>query len=86
MVGDKVLMDPFVLEEGTALMWEDNKVFHYVNPASLIDRGKEGVRTMLLLHYPADILITGEPNKNNTLGSNKMEEQRQLRKHEKLAH
>merc|ERR1719356_1005015 len=55
---DKVL-DPFVLEERNVLYWKDNKVYHYVNPASLINEDKDGIRTMILLHYPIIFMVNG---------------------------
>ena len=78
--GNDVLMDDFILDEGKALLWLDNKVYHYVKPASLADREKEGVRTMVLVHCPGIMLLTGDPNKNNTLQRLQFEESRQLRK------
>ena len=85
MEGKDVFMDDFVLKEGSALLWEDNKVFHYVNPASLIDVKKEGVRTMMLLGYPAYWVITGGTNPNNTLGPKDSDAELQQRKNQQLA-
>jgi len=79
VMGADVLMDPFVLEEGNALIWQDNKVFHYVSPASLVDKSKGGIRTVLILLYPGNLLVTGEPNPNNTLGKKVFDPSLQLR-------
>ena len=83
LAGNKNVLDPFVLEEGNVLYWKDNKVYHYVNPASLINTDKEGIRTMILLHYPAIFVVTGETNTNNTLGRKVFERNKQLRNQQK---
>ena len=80
LAGARNVLEPFVLKEGHILFWRDNKVYHYVNPASLVNREKQGVRTMILLHYPAIFVVTGETNTNNTLGRKVFERDRQLRK------
>ncbi|MEL6384624.1 MAG: 2OG-Fe dioxygenase family protein [Cyanobacteria bacterium J06626_18] len=79
LAGDRALIDPFVLEEGHALMWHDNKVFHHVEPAQVIDPQQAGTRTVLIAHYPATHYMSGRTNSNNTLGTRLVDSSRQLR-------
>ena len=41
--GNENVLDSFVLKEKNVLYWKDNKVYHYVNPASLINEDKDGI-------------------------------------------
>ena len=77
--GDRALIDPFFLEEGQALMWHDNKVFHYVEPAQVVDPQWQGRRTVLIAHYPATHYMNGKINPNNLLGTTFVENSRRLR-------
>ena len=77
--GKRALIDPFVLNEGHALLWHDNKVFHDAKPAQVVSSETEGNRTVLIAHYPAIHYLTGTVNPNNTLGTNAVEGSRRLR-------
>ena len=69
--GKRALVNPFVLQEGRALLWHDNKVFHHVAPARVDEPRSAGSRTVLIAHYPAVHYLNGTVNPNNTLGTNK---------------
>ncbi|MEO0374370.1 MAG: 2OG-Fe dioxygenase family protein [Cyanobacteria bacterium P01_A01_bin.17] len=77
--GKRSLISPFILDEGSAMLWHDNQVFHSVQPAQVIDSGREGSRTVLIAHYPAVQYLKGTVNPNNTLGSHTVEDDRRLR-------
>ena len=77
--GRQSLIEPFVLEEGHAMVWQDNQVFHDVRPARVLDGEGEGSRTVLIAHYPAIHYLTGAANPKNTLGTNSVEENKRLR-------
>ncbi|PZD72570.1 hypothetical protein C1752_03405 [Acaryochloris thomasi RCC1774] len=77
--GQRLLINPFILNEGHAMLWHDNQVFHSVQPAQIADLGREGSRTVLIAHYPAVQYLRGTVNPNNTLGSNAVEDDRRLR-------
>ena len=77
--GKRSLIEPFVLNQGQAMLWRDNQVFHDVQPARVIDPQQEGTRTVLIAHYPAIHYLQGTENPNNTLGTNTVEQQRRLR-------
>lgn len=66
-LGENTVLGPTTLEVGEALFWDDNKAYHYVEPASLMDPAAEGCRTVLIGHYPAIFAVTGTSNPNNTL-------------------
>ena len=82
--GRDAVVKPFVLGEGDALLWKDNKVFHHVEPAQVRDKSVRdpafpdhegcGRRTVIIVHYPAMHYITGEANKNNLLMENETSE------------
>ncbi|MEM9508902.1 MAG: 2OG-Fe dioxygenase family protein, partial [Cyanobacteria bacterium P01_E01_bin.35] len=77
--GKRSLINPFILSEGQAMLWHDNKVFHDVQPAQTVNSEQEGTRTVLIAHYPAIHYLTGNINPNNTLGTNTVEQRRRLR-------
>ncbi|MGK7912288.1 MAG: 2OG-Fe dioxygenase family protein [Synechococcus sp.] len=77
--GKRSLIDPFILEEGHAMVWQDNQVFHDVRPARVSDGESEGSRTVLIAHYPAIHYLTGAANPKNTLGTNSVEDNKRLR-------
>lgn len=77
--GNRSLIDPFVLEEGRAMLWHDNKVFHHVQPARVVDSKQEGTRTVLIAHYPAIHYLNGTVNPHNTLGTHTVEQEKRLR-------
>ncbi|MEM7796509.1 MAG: 2OG-Fe dioxygenase family protein [Cyanobacteria bacterium P01_C01_bin.118] len=79
--GHRPVLDPFILEEGHGLLWKDNQVFHYVAPAQLKNPMVDGSRTVLIAHYPAFHYLSGQPNPNNTLGTNQVDDRRRLRLH-----
>ncbi len=79
LAGDRALIDPFLLEEGHALMWHDNQVFHHVEPAQVIDPHRQGSRTVLIAHYPATHYMSGRTNPNNTLGTQLVDSSKRLR-------
>ena len=61
------------------MLWHDNHVFHDVQPARVIDPEKEGIRTVLIAHYPAIHYLRGTVNPHNTLGTKTVEIGRRLR-------
>ncbi len=75
--GKQAIVNPFVLEEGHAMLWHDNQVFHHVQPAQSVE--KEGTRTVLIAHYPAIHYLTGTINPNNALGTSTVDEHQRLR-------
>lgn len=77
--GKRSLISPFVLEAGKAMLWHDNQVFHTVQPAQVKDKSSEGVRTVLIAHYPAVHYLQGTTNPNNILGTNLAKSGKQLR-------
>ena len=77
--GHRAVLDPFILEEGHGLLWQDNQVFHHVAPAQLADPQTDGSRTVLIAHYPAFHYLSGKTNPNNTLGTNQVTANRRLR-------
>jgi len=77
--GKRALINPFVLEEGHAMLWHDNQVFHDVQPAQVTDPTLESSRTVLIAHYPAAHYLNGTVNPNNTLGTNTVEHSKRLR-------
>lgn len=77
--GQRAVLDPFILEEGHGLLWQDNQVFHHVAPAHLADTHTDGSRTVLIAHYPAFHYLIGKTNPNNTLGTNQVSSNRRLR-------
>ncbi|EDX86487.1 hypothetical protein S7335_4191 [Synechococcus sp. PCC 7335] len=77
--GARSLIDPFVLEAGQAMLWHDNKVFHSVEPAQVVDPLEQGTRTVLIAHYPAIHYLSGTINPNNQLGTNSVESKKRLR-------
>ena len=79
--GQHAVLDPFVLKEGHALLWQDNRVFHHVAPARLKDPQTDGSRTVLIAHYPAFHYLSGQTNPNNTLGTNQAAPSKRLRLH-----
>lgn len=79
--GDRALINPFLLEEGHALMWHDNKVFHHVEPAQVINPQVSATRTVLIAHYPATHYMSGRINPNNSLGTKPVENSKRLRDH-----
>ncbi|MBE9068225.1 2OG-Fe dioxygenase family protein [Leptolyngbya cf. ectocarpi LEGE 11479] len=77
--GHRAVLDPFILQQGHGLLWQDNQVFHHVAPAQLADPHMDGSRTVLIAHYPAFHYLSGKPNPNNTLGTNQVSSRRRLR-------
>jgi len=65
--GENTLFGPQPLQGGEVVYWQDNAVYHYVEPARRFDRKKKGYRTVLIAHYPATHYISGKKNLNNTL-------------------
>lgn len=65
--GNNSLFGPQPLQGGEAVFWQDNAVYHYVEPARRLDKSKNGYRTVLIAHYPATHYISGKKNVNNTL-------------------
>ena len=68
--GEGVLLEPTSLEEGDALFFRDNSLYHYVSDMKPADRHVDLKRTVLLVHYPARMVLTGETNERNTMKRN----------------
>lgn len=77
--GKESLIEPFILTEGHAMVWQDNQVFHDVRPARVKGSRTEGSRTVLIAHYPAVHYLTGTMNPQNSLGTNIVQEDKRLR-------
>ena len=77
--GKRSLIEPFVLSEGSAMLWHDNRVFHHVQPARVVEADKESTRTVLIAHYPAIHYLQGTVNPNNTLQTNVVARSKRLR-------
>jgi len=70
--GKYPLIPPTVLEEGEAIFWNDNRVYHGVTPMSPENPDKgPAVRTVMLLHANSDYLLDGRKNEKNTLPGRK---------------
>ena len=65
--GTQPLFTPRVLQPGECMFWRDNRVYHYVEPARLVDKSKPGYRTVLVMGYPGIHQVIGINNPNNTL-------------------
>ncbi|KAL7569796.1 hypothetical protein ACA910_008810 [Epithemia clementina (nom. ined.)] len=65
--GKRVRLEPQVLQPGECLFWRDNRVYHDVEPARLMDPSKPGYRTVLVIGYPGIHQVIGIRNPNNTL-------------------
>lgn len=77
--GKRSLIEPFVLKEGSAMLWHDNHVFHHVRPARVVDPDQASTRTVLIAHYPAVHYLKGTVNPNNTLQTNVVDKTKRLR-------
>ena len=66
-LGNEPLTPMMLLEEGSAINFRDNKLFHYVYPATPIDKTKPMSRTMVIVSWPGDFLLTGGTNPDNKL-------------------
>ena len=77
--GDFTLMRPFVLNEGEVLFWQDNKVFHHVSTAQLMNPNANGQRTVMIAHYPATQYLSGRVNPRNLLGAKRVAKEKRLR-------
>lgn len=81
--GQNMILGPIALKEGQVMFFNDNKVYHYVEPAwdaqemknkNIVDDKHISIsetkkRTVVLAHYPAYFSPTGERNPNNILSS-----------------
>jgi hypothetical protein len=61
------------LQEGQAVFFKDNSLFHYVSPATHEVPELPLDRTVMLMHYPAEDVLTGEKRSANNLGTRKSE-------------
>ncbi|MEO0867392.1 MAG: 2OG-Fe dioxygenase family protein [Cyanobacteria bacterium J06642_11] len=77
--GQQPMLSPFVLQEGQAMLWHDNQVFHWVAPARLDCPHRSGRRTVLIAHYPAFHYLSGQTNPNNRLGTHLVSANKRLR-------
>ena len=77
--GTRSLISPFVLPAGQAMLWQDNQVFHNVQRAQVAEDATKGSRTVLIAHYPAIHYLNGTVNPNNTLTTNPVNSDKQLR-------
>ena len=59
-----------ILQPGQAAHWKDNSVYHSVSAAGPVSFNEKSVRSVLLMHYPAEFGIVGRRNQNNNLGVN----------------
>ena len=83
--GDEQLGDNIVLQEGDTVFFQDDKIFHYVTPSMATDTSLPMRRTMLLIHSPADHLMTGLVSRRNS-GRGTNYGPLKLREIEKLQH
>lgn len=65
--GKEVIREPFVLKEGYACFWEDNRIYHHASPAEPEDGAGIGERTVIVGVYPGKYFLHGVENPNNTL-------------------
>ena len=77
--GRRSLIAPFVLAPGSGMLWHDNRVFHHVQPAQVVEPDQKATRTVLIAHYPASHYLRGTVNPNNTLATQIVEQTRRLR-------
>ena len=77
--GERRLGKPTVLEEGDLVHFRDDKIYHYVSPAQRADSSAPMRRSMMLIHSPAHMLLTGERNENNCLRTNQVAKEKKLR-------
>eukprot|EP00984_Skeletonema_dohrnii_P004998 scaffold1769_cov132-Skeletonema_dohrnii-CCMP3373.AAC.15 len=57
-----------ILNEGDAVLFRDNELYHYVSPALPKDTSKLMRRSVMLVHSPADNVLDGTISKENSLG------------------
>jgi hypothetical protein len=69
--GKEQVEDEEILHEGDAVFFHDNKVYHYVSPASQEDISKLMRRSIMLIHSPADQYLRGDLSKDNNGGTQK---------------
>jgi hypothetical protein len=77
--GDRRLGNPTVLEAGDLVYFCDDKIYHYVSPAQRADSSAPMRRSMMLIHSPAHMFLTGERNENNSLRTIQVPKERKLR-------
>lgn len=69
--GDEQIGEERELEEGDAVFFHDDKVFHYVSRAMSRDMTKPMRRAVMLIHSPAEHIMTGSIFSGNLRGSNR---------------
>ena len=69
-----------IINPGEIIYYKDNSIYHSVTEAYPEDSKKRSFRTVMLIHYPGSVLITGNKNPENTLKVNKVVEGKSLRK------
>lgn len=79
LAGETTIIEPTIVDEGDAVFWKDNEVYHHVSPAKVLNPEAKGKRTVLIAHYPTTFTLTGKPNDNNTLTTNMVKENKRLR-------
>lgn len=79
--GTEPLCDPFILQQGEAVYFKDNELYHHVSRGFKVDTetnlestghqvrlGSDCARKVLLLHWPAECHLNGTTNPANDLG------------------
>eukprot|EP00415_Alexandrium_ostenfeldii_P000912 UN0912 len=70
--GSEPLCEPISLGDGECIFFKDNTVFHYVTPGATKSECSsgcdEGARTILLMHAPAEMYLSGQTNRNGKEG------------------
>ena len=77
--GERRLGNPTVLEAGDLVYFCDDKIYHYVSPAQRADSSAPMRRSIMLIHFPARMFLTGEKNENNSLRTIEVPKERKLR-------
>ena len=77
--GERRLGNPTVLEAGDLVYFRDDKIYHHVSQAQRADSSAPMRRSMMLIHSPAHMLLTGERNENNSLTTNQVAKEKKLR-------
>ena len=68
--GKVALCDKTLLQPGTAAYFCDNRLYHYVSRADKQEgREEPGRRTVMILHSPGEMYLSGVANERNELGA-----------------
>jgi len=67
--GSQPMCKPTVLEPGKVAYFKDNSLYHHVSKAVPDDPSSSMTRSILLMHYPAEMYLVGAKNDSNDKGT-----------------